>query len=111
MNMPRFTPLPVVLVLAVVCAGCTSQRQSYPGHDPGVLWTAMMAVADTPDYGGGEDGVAEGNVGGKAVWGGATNPNKSAQQMRSADFVQRKEMVFDLRFKQVRSQGSVYLPV
>ena len=63
------------------------------------------------DNGGGGDGVAEGNVGGKAVRGGATNPNKSAQQMRSADFVQRKEMVFDLRFKQVRSQGSVYLPV
>jgi hypothetical protein len=66
---------------------------------------------DGSDDGGGEDGVAEGNVGGKAVRGGATNPNKSAQQMRSADFVQRKEMVFDLRFKQVRSQGSVYLPV
>ena len=46
-----------------------------------------------------EDGAAEGKVDGKA---GRGNPNKSAQQLRSPDFVQRKEMVFDLRFKQVR---------
>lgn len=44
-------PLVLMTGLAVAGAGCTVERHTFPGQEPEVLWTAMVAVADTPDYG------------------------------------------------------------
>ncbi len=38
-----------VVVLGCLC-GCTSIKQSFPGHAPEHVWAAMVAVARTPDY-------------------------------------------------------------
>ncbi len=51
----RFRAHLVPLLLAVACTGCTSGTRVFPDHDAGVVWTAMVAVADTPDYGADDD--------------------------------------------------------
>lgn len=48
-------------------AGCTVQRMSFPGHDPEQVWTAMVAVAQTPDYGH-EDYTKRWTVRANEVW-------------------------------------------
>jgi hypothetical protein len=35
---------------AAAITGCTTVRESYPGRDPHHVWTAMRAVAETPEY-------------------------------------------------------------
>lgn len=41
----------LLLCASVVClSGCTTQRQTFEGHDVDEVWTAMLAVARTPDY-------------------------------------------------------------
>ncbi len=39
-----------LLLASLWLTGCTQVRQSFPGKDPGQVWTAMVAVANTPDY-------------------------------------------------------------
>ncbi|MHC4108770.1 MAG: hypothetical protein ACYSTY_11855, partial [Planctomycetota bacterium] len=41
--------------LGCLC-GCTSVKQSFPGHAPEQVWAAMVAVARTPDYEGPDPG-------------------------------------------------------
>jgi len=36
--------------MAVSMTGCTTVLESFPGEDPGHVWTALVAVAQTPDY-------------------------------------------------------------
>ncbi|HRP61888.1 MAG TPA: hypothetical protein PK400_01195 [Phycisphaerales bacterium] len=33
-----------------VASGCTTLRESYPDHAPAHVWTAMKAVAESPEY-------------------------------------------------------------
>jgi hypothetical protein len=45
--------MPVLLLLAALglsASGCTTARQSFPDHDASQVWTALVAVAQTPDY-------------------------------------------------------------
>ena len=42
---------PVAILVATLAAGCTTQRASFPGQDTDQVWTALVAVAGTPDYG------------------------------------------------------------
>jgi hypothetical protein len=44
------TFLALALLLVVPLTGCTSKRQAYPNHSPGQVWTAMQAVAESPEY-------------------------------------------------------------
>ncbi len=40
-----------ILALAVLAAaGCRVQERAYPGHAPAAVWTAVRAVAETPEY-------------------------------------------------------------
>ncbi len=49
--MKRTTFAVAVCVLATLTmSGCTTVRQDFPDQDPGHVWTAMVAVAETPDY-------------------------------------------------------------
>jgi hypothetical protein len=42
------------LALLLLSTGCTTKREVYAGYQPDVVWTAMLAVAETPDYTRGE---------------------------------------------------------
>jgi hypothetical protein len=44
------TSLLRIAALALLLAGCTTARESFAGRDAGVVWTAMVAAARTPDY-------------------------------------------------------------
>jgi hypothetical protein len=48
-----FALLAGALAVAALAAGCTTVRESFPGHDAPEVWTALVAAAETPDYGGG----------------------------------------------------------
>jgi hypothetical protein len=40
-----------ILAMAVLAAaGCRVQERAYPGHTPAAVWTAVRAVAETPEY-------------------------------------------------------------
>src|SRR5688572_25508895 len=39
-----------IAIACLACTGCTVQRMTFPNHDPDEVWTAMVAVAQTPDY-------------------------------------------------------------
>ncbi|MCZ6836889.1 MAG: hypothetical protein O7G85_14025 [Planctomycetota bacterium] len=47
--MKRYTPLMLALLLLGL-PGCKSVQQSFPGHDPDSVWTALVAVAESPNY-------------------------------------------------------------
>ncbi len=38
------------LFLTLFLIGCSTNRQTFEGHDADQVWTAMVAVAKTPDY-------------------------------------------------------------
>jgi len=40
----------VSVLAAVWMAGCTTVKEVFPREDPGHVWTALVAVAETPDY-------------------------------------------------------------
>lgn len=42
------------ILCLVLLAGCTTNRQTFEGQDADELWTAMVAVAKTPNYSHGE---------------------------------------------------------
>ena len=49
--MTRIAPVMLALTLALfLLAGCTTVRQTFPDRDPQHVWTALIAVAETPDY-------------------------------------------------------------
>ena len=51
--MKMITPMRLLtstLLAAFTLAGCTSFREEFPGQDVPQLWTALVAVAETPDY-------------------------------------------------------------
>jgi hypothetical protein len=48
MRLVRLSAL--ALLIGFPLAGCASVTRAYPGEDPGQVWTALVAVARTPDY-------------------------------------------------------------
>ncbi|UCD75273.1 MAG: hypothetical protein JSV91_16000 [Phycisphaerales bacterium] len=49
--MKRIAPVTLALTLALfLLAGCTTVRQTFHDQDPQHVWTALIAVAETPDY-------------------------------------------------------------
>ena len=42
--------LVAAIILLPLAGGCGVQRETYVGHSPENVWTAMVAVAQTPDY-------------------------------------------------------------
>lgn len=49
--MTRIAPVTIALLLAaILLTGCTTVRQTFPEKDPQHVWTALIAVAETPDY-------------------------------------------------------------
>ena len=52
MTTPSSSVLRWFLPGLVLCAsvGCASNVRSYPGHEPIEVWTAMVGVAESPDY-------------------------------------------------------------
>ncbi|MCP3902315.1 MAG: hypothetical protein GY715_01655 [Planctomycetes bacterium] len=42
--------LTALITFGLLVTGCTRMHQTYPGHDPDLVWTALVAVAQTPDY-------------------------------------------------------------
>jgi hypothetical protein len=40
----------VIVTVAAAASGCTTVREPFPGRDPGQVWTALIAVAQDPDY-------------------------------------------------------------
>jgi hypothetical protein len=40
----------MILCLGMLLGGCTSVQQAFPGHDSATVWTALVAVAQSPDY-------------------------------------------------------------
>jgi hypothetical protein len=40
----------VVLAAAASLSGCTTIVETFPDEDPAYVWTALVAVAETPDY-------------------------------------------------------------
>lgn len=40
----------VMIAVLGVASGCTTLRESYPDHAPAHVWTAMKAVAESPEY-------------------------------------------------------------
>src|SRR5687767_3542074 len=48
--MMRFARVLIVLACATSFGGCTTIRETFPGHDADQVWTAMVAAARTPDY-------------------------------------------------------------
>ena len=53
MRCERIHSLLYAAVLAAL-SGCVSVRETFTGHDPDQVWTAMKAVANAPDYAKGE---------------------------------------------------------
>lgn len=49
MNRTRLTACLALCSLFVV-TGCTTLHETYPGHPPEQVWTALKAAAETPDY-------------------------------------------------------------
>ncbi len=47
---PVFPAVLAAALVATLAAGCTTQRASFPGQDTDQVWTALVAVAETPDY-------------------------------------------------------------
>lgn len=47
--LPRCVAGMMIAVLGVA-GGCTTLRESYPDHAPAHVWTAMKAVAESPEY-------------------------------------------------------------
>ena len=49
--MKRIAPVMLALTLAFfLLTGCTTVRQTFHHQDPQHVWTALIAVAETPDY-------------------------------------------------------------
>ena len=48
---PVFPAVLAAALVATLAAGCTTQRASFPGQTTDQVWTALVAVAETPDYG------------------------------------------------------------
>ncbi len=44
------TRLPLIAALLLLLGGCSAHRQTFAGHDSNEVWTAMLAVAEVPDY-------------------------------------------------------------
>ena len=50
MKRKTLTVMALLAAMAVSMTGCTTVLESFPGEDPGHVWTALVAVAQTPDY-------------------------------------------------------------
>ena len=51
----RAKPLALLVICVLsILSGCTSVRETFAGHDPDQVWTALKAVASAPDYGKGD---------------------------------------------------------
>jgi len=90
--------LALVLVVTLVATGCTRMHQVYPGHDPDLVWTALIAVAETPDYSIDEDGneVPEPwQVKENSVW--VDAPNSRIEIYRELNRIRYRDNVRPLR--------------
>lgn len=46
----RTLPISFILMLLPALAGCVSKSETFAGHSSQEVWTALAAVAKTPDY-------------------------------------------------------------
>lgn len=49
MSRANYLSLPTVISLALL-SGCSTITETYPGHPADQVWTAMQAVAESPEY-------------------------------------------------------------
>jgi hypothetical protein len=50
MNYKSIIRMTLTLLAIAPFAGCTTRRETFAGHQPDQVWTAMVAAAQTPDY-------------------------------------------------------------
>ena len=52
MNNLLIIRMSLTLAALAALAGCTTQRETFTGHNAEQVWTALVAAAQTPDYAG-----------------------------------------------------------